>query len=129
MSFFGTHHHEGNLVSLRDSAMTIANRDDDIRGRHVVDANDGEIGWINDLLLGDDAGEISYLDVTCGWFFGYWRSHELIPVIDILDIDDETVHIDRAAGEHPHLPAYHPALTEHTEQHEERHGLRRFMPL
>jgi sporulation protein YlmC with PRC-barrel domain len=128
MAVSGVHHHDGTMVPLRDSAMTLADRAEDVRGRRVVDRNDLEIGWVNELELDATSGEIGYLDVTHGWFFGHWSSHELIPVEEILDVDEETVYIDRAGGEHPDAPVYHPALAKRTGR-QERHGLRRFMPL
>jgi len=98
------------LRRLRDMGETVANADEDIRGRTVLDNTGKHVGAVDGLLVDDAENKVRFLRVECGGFLGVGATHVLIPVDAITRITGDAVTIDRG-GEHLHgAPRYDPAL-------------------
>ena len=98
------------LQRLRDIGETVANPDEDVRGRKVLDSAGNKVGTIDGLMVDDDQKKVRFLRVECGGFLGLGATHMMIPVDAINSITSDAVTIDRG-GEHLQgAPRYDPAL-------------------
>jgi hypothetical protein len=88
----------GTLLSLTDSSLTVANPDEDVRGRKVHDRQ-GE-------------NRVRFLRVAHGAFLGIGEEHFLVPVDAVTRIDYDHVHIDRERSKLSDVPGYNPSLAE-----------------
>jgi sporulation protein YlmC with PRC-barrel domain len=102
----------GKLTKLRDVDQTIAEGDDDIRGRQVVDRNGLKLGKIDALLIDDKERKVRFLEVEIGGFLGLGERKSLIPVDAISAIDTDVVHIGHTRETVGAAPAYDPALAD-----------------
>ena len=102
----------GNLIKLSDSALTVAEPAEDVRGLAVVDRNGEEIGNVDDLLLDDRENRVRFLQVGHGGFLGIGEEHFLVPVDAVTRIDADHVHVDRTRSDLTDVPGYNPALAE-----------------
>ncbi len=98
------------LLRLSDLDETVSDPDSDIRGRHVVDANQQPLGKIDELLVDDTEHKVRFLEVASGGFLGLGESKSLIPVDAITKITSDEVHIDQTSEKVAGAPAYDPAL-------------------
>lgn len=106
------------LRRLHDIGETVANADEDIRGRKVLDNAGKKIGTVDGLMVDDAQNKVRFLRVECGGFLGLGATHVMIPVDAITNIAGDAVTIDRG-GEHLHgAPRYDPALVD---DHDERY--------
>ena len=98
------------LRQLRDMGETVANPDEDVRGRKVLDNAGKHIGTVDGLMVDDAQNKVRFLRVECGGFLGLGATHVMIPVDAITAVDSHAVTIDRA-GEHLQgTPRYDPVL-------------------
>jgi len=106
------------LRRLRDIGETVANPDEDVRGRKVLDNMGNKVGTVDGLMVDDDQNKVRFLRVECGGFLGLGATHVMVPVDAITSITPDAVTIDRG-GEHLHgATRYDPALvTEHDERY------------
>lgn len=104
----------GKLVKLGDIDQTIADKDEDIRGRHVVDKDGLKLGKIDALLVDDKERKIRFLEVETGGFLGIGERKSLIPIDAISTITEDEVHIDQTGSTVAAAPAYDPALVKET---------------
>lgn len=102
----------GTLISLTDSSLTVANPDEDVRGRKMLDRHGEEIGSVDDLLLDDRENRVRFLRVAHGGFLGIGEEHFLVPVDAVTRIDNDHVHIDRERSKLSDVPGYNPDLAE-----------------
>lgn len=102
----------GTLVKMSDTALTIADPNDDVRGRKVLDRDGEEIGEVDDLLLDDQEYRVRFLQIAHGGFLGIGEDHFLVPVDTVTQVDADQVHIDRARSDMSNIPGYDPALAE-----------------
>ena len=102
----------GNLIKLSDSALTVAEPAEDVRGLAVVDRNGEEIGNVDDLLLDDRENRVRFLQVGHGGFLGIGEEHFLVPVDAVTRIDADHVHVDRTRSDLTDVPGYNPDLAE-----------------
>lgn len=100
------------LISLSDSDLTVANPDDDVRGRKVLDRNREEIGSVDDLLLDDQDHKVRFLRVNSGGFLGIGQDTTVIPIDAITRIDKDHVHLDQTRENVSKAPRYDPALVQ-----------------
>lgn len=106
------------LRRLHDIGETLANPDEDIRGRHVLDTAGKKMGTVDGLMIDDVEKKVRFLRVECDEFLGHGGTHVMIPVDALIGIDSDAVTIDRG-GEHLHgAPCYDPALVA---DHDERY--------
>ena len=110
------------LVKLRDNGQTVADRKDDIRGRHVYDTNHKPLGKIDALLLDDKEQKIRFIEVASGGFLGLGEQKSLIPIDAITKITDHEVHINQTMEIVAGAPVYDPKLVNQTPVYESTYG-------
>lgn len=98
------------LVRLGDSDLTVANEDDDVRGRKVIDRNGEETGKVDGLLIDEAERKVRFLEVGSGGFLGMGKEQVLIPVDAVVRVDDESVHINKDREHVASAPGYDPEL-------------------
>jgi len=103
------------LRTLSDTGETMANPDEDVRGRKVLDDAGEEIGAVDGLMV-DDQETVRFLRVASGGFLGLDHTHVMIPVEAITRVMPHAVCIDRAREHLRAAPLYDPALVDDTDQ-------------
>ncbi len=109
-----TTHDFTTLSLLGDSDLTIADADEDIRGRTVKDADGTEIGKIDDLLVDTDDRRVCFMRVESGGILGMGETQLFIPIDAITRITDVAVWIDQSHEHVSREPRHEPRLV--TEQ-------------
>jgi uncharacterized protein YrrD len=99
---------------LGDSDLTIADPDEDIRGRIVKDQDGNTIGKIDDLLIDKDVQKVRFIRVESGGFLGIGETAVFVPIDAITMITDVEVWINQSGGHVSREPQYDPRLS--TEQ-------------
>lgn len=107
------------LVKLGDSRQTIAPPEQDVRGRHVVDANGEELGRVDDLLIDGEERRVRFLVVERGGLLGIGATAIFIPVDAVGEIADDTVRVDLTRTKVEQAPAYDPELVDVTGYYED----------
>jgi sporulation protein YlmC with PRC-barrel domain len=102
------------LSLLGDSDLTVADGDEDIRGRTVKDQDGTEIGKVDDLLIDEDVQKVLFMRVESGGFLGVGETKVFIPIDAITMITDVDVRIDQSHEHVAREPRYDPHLV--TEQ-------------
>jgi hypothetical protein len=97
------------LRKLRDSDQTVADQENDIRGRHVVDKDQQD-------------NKVRFLEVASGGFLGLGESKSFIPVDAITKITKDEVHINQSAEHIAGAPVYDPKLAEQNHFYENTYG-------
>lgn len=120
--------HFNKLVRLQDSDETVAEREDDIRGRRVFDKDHQPLGKIEALLLDEVENKIRFLEVASGGFLGLGESKSFIPIDAITKITQDEVHISQSAEQIAGAPVYDPALVNQKEFYENTYGYYGVMP-
>lgn len=106
------------LQTLEDRNITVANQDEDVRGRTVLDNAGEELGEVDALLVDAATGNVRFLRMKSGGFLGFGEETYLIPVDAIERIDDEHVHLGKT-GEHvAGGPRYQPELVSTRDDYE-----------
>ncbi|MEU5153825.1 PRC-barrel domain-containing protein [Glycomyces sp. NPDC021274] len=98
------------LTRLGDSELTVANEDEDVRGRKVIDRNGDETGSVDGLIIDEAERKVRFLEVGSGGFLGLGKKQVLIPVDAVTRIDEDHVYIDRGREEVASGPGYDPEL-------------------
>ncbi len=100
------------VMRLADSDLTVADPDQDVRGRTVKDGDGEEIGKVKSLFVDEQEGKVRFLEIESGDFFGFGGKTRLVPVDAVRTVDDDTVHL-HATRQHVHgSPAYDPDLVD-----------------
>lgn len=102
------------LRPLSETDTVLANFEDDIRDRTVLDASGEEIGTVDDLLIDNSEQRVRFLRVESGGFLGIGATTFLIPVDAITQVDDDAIHIDRTRNIVADAPVYDPELVDQT---------------
>lgn len=110
------------LVKLSDIDETVADREEDIRGRNVKDRNGEDIGKVDELMIDSDEHKVRFLEVASGGFLGIGQDKTFIPVDAITAIDADEVHIDQTREHVAGAPAYDPDLVDQTPYYESVYG-------
>lgn len=105
----------GTLVKLGDTDETVANPDDDIRGRDVKDVNGTDLGKVKALLVDQDEGRVRIIEVASGGFLGIGQDRTFIPVDAITAVTDDEVRIDQSRERVAGAPTYDPDLVQERE--------------
>lgn len=118
------------LRTLDDIGEAVANADEDVRGRKVLDNEGMSLGTVDGLMVDDAQNKVRFLRVECGGFLGLGATHVMIPVDAITSITGQTVTIDRAGDHLRGAPRYDPALINEREARFWGHvyGYYSFMP-
>ncbi len=98
------------LIRLSDTTLELASQAEDIRGRHVLDNKDDEIGEVHDLLIDDREKRVRFLLVEAGGFLGIGAQKIMIPVDAITRIDDKNVYVNLTRDHVASAPPYDPDL-------------------
>jgi uncharacterized protein YrrD len=109
-----TTHDFATLSLLGDSDLTVADGEEDIRGR-TVKAKDGtEMGTVDDLLIDKDDRRVCFIRVESGGILGMGETKVFIPIEAITMITDIDVWIDQSHEHVARESRYEPHLV--TEQ-------------
>jgi sporulation protein YlmC with PRC-barrel domain len=100
----------GSITRLSDSAHIMADPDDDIRGRKVLDCDGKEIGKVEELLIDTELKKIRLLRVEHGGLFGVGVTPLYIPVEAIDRVTDDEVFVSRSRAQVADAPQYDPHL-------------------
>jgi sporulation protein YlmC with PRC-barrel domain len=100
------------LSKLSDRGQTIANPDDDIRGRKVKDKDGRDVGRVDDLLIDDQDRKVRFLRVEHGGLLGFGETKSFIPVDAITRITADDVFIDHSREHVMGAPRYDPELVD-----------------
>ena len=68
------------LMKLSETDLTPASKDEDIRGRAVMDSTGEKIGEVKDLMIDEGESKVRFLQVGAGGVLGIGDKHFLIPV-------------------------------------------------
>lgn len=101
---------EGTVVRLDDTALTLAQTADDVRGKTVMDSNGEEIGEVDGLMVDEHERRVRFLEVGSGGFLGMGEKKRLIPVDAITGIDNGTIHIAQERTQVAGAPEYDPEV-------------------
>jgi sporulation protein YlmC with PRC-barrel domain len=112
----------GTLVRLDDTALTLEDAADDVRGRQAVDNNGDEIGKVVGLLIDETEKKVRFLEVGSGGFLGLGRKRQLIPVEAITHVDADTVQIGKERGHVVGAPVYDPSIVAELRYFEDLYG-------
>ncbi len=100
------------IIPLSDTNLVLSHPDEDIRGRKVLDANNHEIGEVDDLMIDDQEKKVRFIRVVSGGFLGIGEKKVLIPVDVIQKITRDTVQVDRTKDHIAGAPVYDPEMTD-----------------
>ncbi len=100
------------LVKLSDAHLVLADPDQDIRDRKVIDRHGDEIGHVSGLFVDKAENKLRMLQVGAGGFLGLGDRHFLIPVDAVTRVSKDEVHIDQTRENVVKSPVYDPALSE-----------------
>ncbi|WP_328474461.1 PRC-barrel domain-containing protein [Actinoplanes sp. NBC_00393] len=106
----------GTLVELGDSGQMLADPDQDIRGRKVLDRDGNEIGKVDDLLIDQEEQKVRLLRVEHGGLFGIGATALFIPVETVERVTDDKVGIDRSRVQVADAPQYDPEVVDRDQQ-------------
>ena len=100
------------LRKLGDTALTVADPNEDVRGRKVIDRFGEELGTVDDLMIDDREQKVRFLRVASGGFLGIGESHFMLPVEAITSITDDEVRVDQTRERIAGAPRYDPDLAD-----------------
>jgi sporulation protein YlmC with PRC-barrel domain len=116
------------LSKLSDTGQTVANADDDIRGRNVKAKDGSDLGTVDDLLIDDQERKVRFLRVEHGGFLGFGDTKSFIPVDAITRITKDDVFIDRSREQVAAAPRYDPDLVSQLGFYGDLYGHYGFVP-
>ena len=105
------------LVRLEDTKYILSDRNEDLRGRTVVDSNGEKVGRVDGLYVDTTELRVRLLEIGSGGFLGLGEQTRLVPVDTITAVDDERVVIDPTRDLVAGSAGYDPTLTEPDEQY------------
>ncbi|MCM4083859.1 PRC-barrel domain-containing protein [Paractinoplanes hotanensis] len=118
----------GTMMRLGDSGQMLADRDQDIRGRKVLDRDGHELGKVDDLLIDTEHRKVRLVRVEHGGLFGIGATPLFIPVEAVERVTDEEVGIDRSRVQVAGAPHYDPDLVDKDEYFNELYGYYGYAP-
>lgn len=118
----------GTLIDLRDTALTLADPADDLRGRKVVDRNGDEVGDVDGLIIDEKERRARFLQVGSGGFLGLGEKKQLVPVDAITAVDDEVVRINTERTHIAGGPIYDPEVVPEPRYYEDLYGYYDYTP-
>lgn len=119
---------QAKLVKLADTDLTVRDKEEDIRGRDVVDASGQDIGKVDALLIDETESKVRFLQVASGGFLGIGTETSLIPIEAITKIDSDHVHISQSREHVAGAPAYDPTLAVDDTYYEGLYGYYGYTP-
>lgn len=98
------------LERLRDSSLSLAKGERDLRNLTVVDPDGEEIGTVQALYVDTVERKVRFLDVRGGGLLGVGDAAWLIPVEAIHHVRDDRVRVGQSRKHIEQGPAYDPRL-------------------
>jgi sporulation protein YlmC with PRC-barrel domain len=98
------------LVDLDDTELTVANPDEDLRGRLVIDRDGEHIGEVDGLLIDANERRVCFLQVGSGGFLGLGKKARLIPINALTGVEADAVRVDTTRDQVAGGPHYEPDL-------------------
>lgn len=99
------------LIKLGDSDLVLRDPSDDVRGCRVVDSDDTGIGHVTALFIDNAERKVRFLQVGTGGFLGISERQFLIPIEDVTQTSETTVHINHSRDQIVKSPTFDPSLT------------------
>lgn len=100
------------LEKLKDTGLALADSDQDIRGRKVLDCHGAHIGHISALFIDESERKVRMLEIGAGGFLGLGDRHFLLPVDAITKVTKDEVFVNETQERIVHSPVYDPTLIE-----------------
>jgi sporulation protein YlmC with PRC-barrel domain len=100
------------LEKLKDTGLALADPDQDIRGRKVLDRQGAEIGHVSGLFIDTEERKVRMLEIRAGGFLGIGDRHFLVPVDAVTEVGKDAVRVSETRERIVHSPAYDPTLVE-----------------
>jgi sporulation protein YlmC with PRC-barrel domain len=98
-----------NLINLNDTNLHLEESWQDLRGLDVYDANDDQIGSVEDVYVDRERREARLLDVSAGGMLGIGKKHFLVPVEDVRrDLDGERITVEHPKEKVMKSPEFDP---------------------
>lgn len=118
----------GTLLPLADTDQTVADPQQDVRGRAVVDSDGTKIGTVADLLVDSTDNAVRFLRVEHGGLLGIGATSVFIPVDAVRAVTEEAVAVDTSAHHVSGAPEYQPDLIDEREYYEQVYGYYGYTP-
>ena len=116
------------LVRLSDTGLTLANLEDDVRGRKVIDRNGDEVGTVDGLVIDEEERQVRFLEVGSGGFLGLGAKKQLVPVDAITKVDEDVVQISHDRTHVAGGPVYDPEIVVERHYYEDVYGYYDYPP-
>jgi sporulation protein YlmC with PRC-barrel domain len=100
------------LRTLVDTGLTVANPEEDLRGRTVLDRDGEALGKIDALYVDDREQRVRFLRVATGGILGLGQTRFLVPVEAIASVDADSVRVEEICECVAGAPRYAPELSE-----------------
>jgi sporulation protein YlmC with PRC-barrel domain len=98
-----------NLINLNDTNLHLEESWQDLRGLDVYDANDDQIGSVEDVYVDRERREARLLDVSAGGMLGIGKKRFLVPVEDVRrDLDGERITVEHPKEKVMKSPEFDP---------------------
>jgi sporulation protein YlmC with PRC-barrel domain len=104
------HEHNSELARLSETDLVLANDNEDVRGRKVVDRQGKEIGTVADLFIDVQERKIRMIQIKAGGFLGLGERHFLLPADAITQVTKTEVRVNATLDRIVGSPAYDPQL-------------------
>ena len=104
------------LEKLSDTGLVLADSDQDIRNRKVIDRHGDDIGHVSNLFIDQDERKVRMLEVSAGGFLGLGDRHFLLPVDAITHVGKGEVHVNQTRERIVNSPVYDPTLVDRPRQ-------------
>jgi len=112
----------GTLRRLSDSGQMLADPDQDIRGRRVMDRDNHEIGTVGDLLIDPEHRKVRLLVVEHGGLFGVGATPLFVPAEAVVHMTDHEVRLDHTRVQVAGAPRYDPEIVDRQKQMSDLYG-------
>jgi sporulation protein YlmC with PRC-barrel domain len=103
------------LETIGATNLMLADQDEDLRGRAVVDLSGEKLGKVDDLMVDTTQRKVRFLRVGSGGFLGIGREHALIPVDAIESVTEDLVRVNPTRQHISSSPDYSPDLVTNEE--------------
>ena len=98
------------LIKIGDTDLKLASKDEDIRGRSVIDSAGEKIGEVKELMVDETESKVRFLEIGSGGVLGIGDKHFLIPVDSIKRVDKDNVYLSETGIRIQGAPAFDPTL-------------------
>jgi sporulation protein YlmC with PRC-barrel domain len=96
---------------LDETRLKLANSEEDVRGRRLIDSRGNEIGRIEDIIVDDREGKARFLALAKGGFLGIGEKRFFVPVGTIARVEKNAVYLGETRERVASAPCFDPELT------------------